>query len=215
MNGKDISNLRINYHRFSLSEKNLPENPIELFQSWFNDAVDGQIKEPNAMIISTVSEDGRPHSRVVLLKSFSEEGFEFFTNYKSLKGRNISGNPYVALTFFYDKLERQIRIEGKAQRLDSHLSDEYFHSRPRGSQIGAWVSHQSEIIASRDVLEQKLAEYESKFNSADPIPRPDFWGGFLVVPDSIEFWQGRPNRLHDRILYQKDNENWKISRLSP
>lgn len=215
MNSKDISNLRINYQRFELVEDQAPESPFTLFKAWFNDALEGNIKEPNAMILSTVI-DEKPHSRVVLLKGIPDEGFEFYTNYNSHKGKQLDQNPFAALTFFYDHLERQIRIEGVAKKLTEDQSNEYFWSRPRGSQIGAWVSEQSTEITSREALEERLKYFETKFENLDVIPRPEHWGGYVVVPDSIEFWQGRPSRLHDRLLYtlQKD-ESWKISRLSP
>lgn len=215
MNGKDISNLRINYQRFHLIESNIPDSPILLFGEWFDDAVEFKIKEPNAMVLSTVSQDNKPHSRVVLLKGYSENGFEFYTNYHSDKGIQIDQNPQVNLTFFYDHLERQIRIEGLAIKLSNEASDEYYHSRPRGSQIGAWVSEQSHQIESRETLEERDKYYQNKFKDYKIIPRPEHWGGYLVKPESIEFWQGRPNRLHDRILYTKKGNLWEIKRLSP
>jgi pyridoxamine 5'-phosphate oxidase len=214
MNNKDISNLRINYERFDLTEENVPESPFELFGLWFKDAVNGGIKEPNAMVLSTIA-DQKPHARVVLLKGFSTDGFEYYTNYRSHKGNELAQNPFSALTFFYDHLERQIRIEGSSEKLSPEVSDAYFWSRPRGSQIGAWVSKQSEVIPSREILEERLAYFEEKFKDTELIPRPEHWGGFLLKPESIEFWQGRPSRLHDRLLYQKNGDNWKISRLSP
>ena len=214
MNSKDISNLRINYERFDLTEENVPLNPFELFGLWFNDALSGGIKEPNAMVLSTISEN-KPHARVVLLKGYTTEGFEFYTNYHSHKGSELNENPNAALTFFYDALERQIRIEGKTEKLNPETSDAYFWSRPRGSQIGAWVSNQSETITSRDFLEERLAHFEEKFKETEVIPRPEHWGGYLLQPESIEFWQGRPSRLHDRLLYQKTENSWKIGRLSP
>ena len=214
MNSKDISNLRINYERFDLTEENVPLNPFELFGLWFNDALNGGIKEPNAMVLSTISEN-KPHARVVLLKGYTTEGFEFYTNYHSHKGSELNENPNAALTFFYDALERQIRIEGKTEKLNPETSDAYFWSRPRGSQIGAWVSNQSETISSRDFLEERLAHFEEKFKDVEVIPRPEHWGGYLLQPESIEFWQGRPSRLHDRLLYQKTENSWKIGRLSP
>lgn len=214
MNSKDISNLRINYERFDLTEENVPLNPFELFELWFNDALNGGIKEPNAMVLSTISEN-KPHARVVLLKGFTAEGFEFYSNYQSHKSTELDQNPNSSLTFFYDLLERQIRIEGVTEKLSTEASDTYFWSRPRGSQIGAWVSNQSEIIPSRDYLEERLSYFEEKFMDTEVIPRPPHWGGFLLKPESIEFWQGRPSRLHDRLIYQKTDNNWKIDRLSP
>jgi len=214
MNGKDISNLRIHYEKSELSEANVPNSPLDLFHTWFAEALQGGIREPNAMILSTVSEN-RPHARVVLLKGASEEGFEFYTNYNSHKGAQLANNPNAALTFFYDFMERQIRVEGVIRKLTAGQSDAYFHSRPRGSQIGAWVSHQSEKISSQQILEEKLKFYEEKFKDQPVIPRPDHWGGYLLIPESIEFWQGRPNRLHDRLLYTREGNRWEISRLSP
>lgn len=215
MNSKEISNLRVNYQRYSLNEENIPKNPIQLFNSWFEDAIEQKVKEPNAMVVSTISSDQKPHARVVLLKGFSETGFEFYTNYNSNKGKQIDQNSNVALTFFYDLLERQINIEGKAVKLSREASEAYFHSRPKGSQIGAWVSKQSSLLDSRKQLEDQDDFYKKKFKDAEIIPIPDHWGGYLVQPTSIEFWQGRPNRLHDRILYVRNGENWDLKRLSP
>jgi pyridoxamine 5'-phosphate oxidase len=214
MNNKDISNLRIHYDKSALSEEQAPLSPFPLFEFWFNEAREGGIREPNAMVLSTVS-DNKPHARVVLLKGASEAGFEFYTNYNSNKGKQLSQNPFATLTFFYDLLEKQIRIEGQVQKLSHEASDAYFHSRPRGSQIGAWVSDQSQTIPSAAFLNEKLEAYEKKFESQEIIPRPPHWGGFLLVPDCIEFWQGRPNRLHDRLLYTRSGQNWILERLSP
>ncbi len=215
MNGKDISNLRIHYEKSELSEENAPVSPFILFQTWFSDALAGGIPEPNAMVLSTVR-DNRPHARVVLLKGVSDLGFEFYTNYSSHKGVELAGNPHAALTFFYDRIERQIRVEGTVSRLSEAESDAYFHSRPRGSQIGAWVSAQSSVIESQQILEEKQRHYEEKFKDLEEIPRPEHWGGYLLQPDRIEFWQGRPNRLHDRLLYSREgDQEWAISRLSP
>ncbi|ADQ17147.1 Pyridoxamine 5'-phosphate oxidase [Leadbetterella byssophila DSM 17132] len=214
MNNKDISNLRIHYDKSALSEEQATLSPFTLFELWFNEAKEGGIREPNAMVLSTVS-DNKPHARVVLLKGASEAGFEFFTNYNSNKGKQLSQNPFASLTFFYDLLEKQVRIEGQVQKLNHEASDAYFHSRPRGSQIGAWVSDQSQTIPSAAFLNEKLEAYEKKFESQEIIPRPPHWGGFLLVPDSIEFWQGRPNRLHDRLLYTRSGQNWILERLSP
>lgn len=214
MNSKDISNLRIHYEKSGLYEANAPASPLELFHAWFSEALQGGIREPNAMVLSTVAEN-RPHARVVLLKGATGEGFEFYTNYNSHKGTQLATNPYGALTFFYDIMERQIRVEGGIRKLNAEQSDAYFHSRPRGSQVGAWVSHQSEKISSQQELEEKQQFYEEKFKDLEIIPRPEHWGGYILIPESVEFWQGRPNRLHDRLLYTWDGDKWKISRLSP
>ena len=214
MNGKDISNFRVNYDKFELNELNLPKSPHTMFQMWFEDAINVGIKEPNALVLSTLL-DNKPHARVVLLKGQSEKGFEFYTNYHSHKAQQLAACPFAAITFFYDILERQIRIEGKVKKLSPEESDAYFWSRPRGSQIGAWVSNQSQTIPSREILEENVQHFESKFKDLEVIPRPEHWGGYVLVPEEIEFWQGRPSRLHDRILYSKTDDSWKISRLSP
>ena len=213
---KDLSNYRRSYNKGALLESDVPENPIELFRNWFIE-IDEHFPEDetNAMTISTIGLDGFPKSRVVLLKQFTYEGFIFYTNYNSEKGKAINANPNVCLSFFWHGAERQIIIKGKAEKIAENLSDGYFESRPRGSQLGALVSNQSEIVENRDSLETKLIELEEEYKDKE-IPRPKFWGGFIVKPIEIEFWQGRPNRLHDRIRYQLDNEyNWIIKRLSP
>jgi pyridoxamine 5'-phosphate oxidase len=212
----DLSHYRKNYERNPLLRKNVPENPMELFQSWFYeaDAEDG-IEEANVMSLSTLGLDGYPKTRIVLLKRFTWEGFVFFSNYNSEKGRAIEKDPRVSINFFWHSLERQIVIKGKAEKLAENLSDGYFDTRPEGSKLGAWASDQSEEIDSREALDQKLSEMEKRFFNQE-IPRPPHWGGYLVRPESMEFWQGRPNRMHDRIRYvlQEDYE-WKISRLQP
>ncbi len=213
---KDLSNYRKSYKKHELLLKDVPENPIELFQKWFYE-IDQHFPEDetNAMTLATNGLDGFPMSRVVLLKKYTYEGFIFYTNYNSEKGKAIANNPNVCLSFFWHGAERQIIIKGTAEKIAENLSDGYFESRPRGSQLGAIVSNQSEIIQSRDVLENKLKKLEKRFEGKN-IPRPNFWGGFIVKPIEIEFWQGRANRLHDRIKYRlKLDYNWEIKRLSP
>lgn len=198
-----------------LSEKNADKNPIKQFGSWMQLALEKEVNEPNAMNLSTVNKKGRPSSRIVLLRGFDNSGFVFYTNYMSKKGAELLSNPYAALTFFWAELEKQVRIEGKTFKISKIRSDAYFRSRPRESQIGAWASYQSSELKSRDELEKKVINLTEKYNGK-PIPRPPHWGGYYLVPDKFEFWQGRSNRLHDRILYQKQKGNkWKVSRLSP
>lgn len=213
---KDLSDYRKSYEKSELIEDAIPENPLELFQKWFYEieATDS-IDEPNAMTIATQGLDGYPKSRVVLMKKFTYEGFIFYTNYNSEKGKAIEKNPVVCLSFFWPTLERQVIIKGKAEKVAENLSDGYFESRPRGSQLGALVSNQSEVVPSRAFLEDEMKKLEKEWEGKE-IERPKYWGGYLVRPSSIEFWQGRPNRLHDRIRYslQKDY-NWKIERLAP
>ena len=209
-----ISALRSEYTLSGLDVADVSSEPIAQFRQWFDAALQANVPEPNAMHVSTVTKEGRPDGRIVLLKDVSAEGFVFYTNYESRKGRELTNHPFATLTFFYPELERQIRIEGRVERVSAEESDAYFGSRPRGSQIGAWVSHQSEVIPNRDVLEKRQLELEARFAN-QPIPRPPHWGGLRVVPDAVEFWQGRPSRLHDRIRYRKAGEEWVIERLSP
>lgn len=213
---QDLSNKRQVYKKDELLEANLPENPMELFRNWYNEAdSNAMISEANAMSISTIEENFRPRSRMVLLKKFTWEGFIFYTNYNSRKGKAITENNEVCLHFFWHQLEKQIIISGKAEKIAQNLSDGYFSERPRGSQLGAIVSPQSQVIPNRDFLEEKLGELE-KSTEGKELQRPDFWGGFIAKPYQIEFWQGRPNRLHDRILYTlQDDFSWKIERLAP
>lgn len=213
---KDLSNFRQIYSLDELLEKDILQNPIEQFQKWFFEAQNSDTeREVNAMSVATLGKDGFPKTRVVLLKKYTHEGFIFYSNYLSEKGKAIEENPHICLSFFWAGLERQVIIKGIAEKLAENLSDGYFESRPRGSQLGAIVSEQSSIIPSREYLQEKLSLLEKKYENQD-IPRPAFWGGYLVKPISIEFWQGRPNRLHDRIRYSlTDTYDWKIERLSP
>lgn len=212
----DLSNYRKSYEKSELLETNLPEDPINLFNRWFHEVEDfGGVDEVNAMTVATLGLDGFPKSRVVLLKKFNEEGFIFYTNYNSEKGKAILNNPHICLSFFWPTVERQIIIKGIAEKTADVISDNYFASRPDGSKLGAIVSPQSEVIPNREFLENNLKALEKEWEGKE-ILRPAHWGGFLVRPVEVEFWQGRPNRLHDRIRYQLTNEyDWKIDRLSP
>ncbi|WP_353133344.1 pyridoxamine 5'-phosphate oxidase [Pseudopedobacter sp.] len=211
----NIRDLRQDYKSSSLSESDVAKNPIDQFALWFNHAIETHILEPNAMTIATVNEEGFPGTRVVLLKEFDQEGFTFFTNYNSQKGRDMERNPKVSLLFFWVELERQVRIEGIAKKISAEASEDYFHSRPHGSQLGAHASPQSTVIPNRDFLEDNLKSLEDKFKDSE-VPKPEYWGGYKIYPKSIEFWQGRSNRLHDRIKYTLTGDNnWKIERLAP
>lgn len=211
----DIGHLRVKYTTKGLDVKDLDANPLKQFEIWFNDAINEQLLEPNAFSLATVGNDMMPSIRTVLLKIFDEKGFVFFTNYKSTKAKQIEENPKAAALFAWLELERQVKIEGSIEKIPTGDSLKYFLSRPKGSQLGAWVSHQSEIISSRSLLEQKFDEIKRKFVKGE-IPFPSFWGGYAIKPTKIEFWQGGQDRLHDRFLYelQKDG-SWTISRLAP
>jgi pyridoxamine 5'-phosphate oxidase len=209
-----IADIRKDYQLKSLSEFEVNDNPFSQFTSWWDEAVQSEIVEVNAMTLSTITKEGRPSSRIVLLKGFDAKGFVFFSNYNSNKGEQISSNNHVSLLFFWKELERQIRIDGVCSKVSAEESDTYFHSRPIGSRLGAWASPQSEKIQDREVLVQRLASVTQEFG-LENVPRPPHWGGYQVVPTRIEFWQGRSNRLHDRILYEQQELSWQISRLAP
>lgn len=213
---KDLSTYRKSYEKEELLEDNCPENPMELFQKWFINADESDtVEETNAMTIATIGVDGFPKNRVVLLKKYTWEGFIFYTNYNSEKGKAIANNNNLSISFFWPALEQQIIIKGKAEKIPENLSDGYFESRPDGSKLGAWASNQSSVVASREELENQLKHYEEKFEGTEII-RPNHWGGYIVKPISIEFWQGRPNRLHDRIRYTLlEDFSWKLERLAP
>lgn len=213
---QNLHNYRKSYEAAALLRKDLDENPLQQFRKWFYEVdASNTIDEANAMSISTIGEDGFPKTRVVLLKSYDENGFVFYTNYQSEKGRALQANPKTCLSFFWPTLERQVIIKGTAEKVPEHVSDNYFSSRPLGSQLGALASDQSQVIPNRSVLEEKLKALEKEYQHTSPN-RPASWGGFLVRPISMEFWQGRPNRLHDRFLYTlQDDFNWNIERLAP
>ncbi|MDV7139294.1 pyridoxamine 5'-phosphate oxidase [Maribacter sp. TH_r10] len=213
---KDLSNYRKSYEKSALMEDAISDNPMELFQKWFYEVeASNTVDEANSMNVSTIGLDGFPKNRVVLLKRYTYEGFIFYTNYESEKGKAIAANPKVCLSFFWHSMERQVIIKGTAEKISENLSDGYFESRPDGSKLGAIVSNQSEVIPSRSVLENGLKSLEDQYKGKE-IPRPHYWGGYLVRPVSMEFWQGRPNRLHDRIRFSlQEDFDWKIERLAP
>jgi pyridoxamine 5'-phosphate oxidase len=207
--------MRKEYMARGLSETEADADPIRQFGTWFDEAVAANLLEPNAMALATATPDGRPSVRMVLLKGFDETGFIFYANYESRKGRELAANPRAALDLFWVELERQVRIEGRVEQVSAEQSDAYFHSRPRGSQLGAAASRQSEPLPSREPLERRAADLEAQFAERE-IPRPDYWGGYRVVPEVVEFWQGRANRLHDRLRYSRQPDGgWSIERLSP
>jgi pyridoxamine 5'-phosphate oxidase len=212
---KDIAHIRKDYTKTSLDVKSVSKDPIQQFDHWFREAVTAEVPEPNAMTLATVNAEGRPSTRVVLLKGVENGKFVFFTNYQSNKGQELDQNPACSLTFWWPELERQICLEGVASRIDAKRSEEYFQSRPRGSQVGAWASPQSSMINDRSILEERVKQMEEKFKGLEKLPKPHQWGGFEIDPLMIEFWQGRPSRLHDRILFTKVDGVWRIDRLAP
>lgn len=212
---RNIADIRKDYQMQTLLENDVDQNPFVQFNTWWDDAVKSEVDEINAMTLATASPEAMPSARTVLLKSMSEEGFVFFTNYNSAKGRELLVNPHACLLFFWQALERQVKISGSVEKVSEAESDEYFNSRPAGSKIGAWASPQSSSIASRLIIEENITKYQAEFGEGE-IPRPAHWGGFIVKPNLFEFWQGRPSRLHDRIQYSKEpGGSWKIERLAP
>ncbi|KST67668.1 pyridoxamine 5'-phosphate oxidase [Mastigocoleus testarum] len=212
---RTVADLRKDYTLQELNETEVDPNPVIQFQKWFDQVCSVDIPEPNAMTVATVSSEGKPSARMVLLKDYDGRGFVFYTNYNSRKGQELIANPHAALVFWWAQLERQVRITGSVEKISAQESDEYFHSRPFNSRLGAWTSNQSEIVSSRQTLEQRLRELQAKYQDLE-VPRPPHWGGFRVIPAEIEFWQGRSSRLHDRLLYSRhDDDTWEIERLSP
>lgn len=209
-----LAKLRSDYSKMELDENRINKNPILQFEQWLKEAIDTGVIEPNAMTLSTVNTEGKPSSRIVLLRDISDLGFIFYTNYNSRKGKEITENNFAALNFFWPQLERQVRVEGNLEKVSEAISDAYFNSRPHESKVGAWVSNQSEIIKNRKDLEDEFSKSAAQY-SGKTVPRPAHWGGYLLKPNTVEFWQGRPNRLHDRIQYILTENKWLISRLAP
>ena len=213
-NKLEIDSIRKEYTQESLDTQDVDQNPITQFKKWLEEAIQAEVLEPTAMTVSTVSKEGKPHSRILLLKGLDERGMVFYSNFESEKGQDMRTNPFVGLNFFWAELERQVRVEGKVSQISQEESETYFKSRPRGSQIGAWVSPQSQEIPSRDFLEERIKEISAKYEGQD-VPMPAHWGGYLLKVNKLEFWQGRPSRLHDRIVYQLEGDKWRIFRLAP
>ncbi|SEK55687.1 pyridoxamine 5'-phosphate oxidase [Parapedobacter koreensis] len=211
----DMAAIRVEYEMGQLNEDGILPDAIAQFRKWFDEAIERQVMEPNAMTLSTVSTTGRPSSRIVLLKQLDDSGFGFFTNYQSQKGMELATNPYAALLFFWPELQRQVRVAGRVEKMSAALSETYFQSRPKGNKLGSVASPQSQEIAGRDVLDAHLAQLEAQYQDTEYIPRPTHWGGYWLVPDSLEFWQGGRSRLHDRLVYEKQGEHWTIKRLAP
>ena len=209
----DLKNMRLNYEQGQLLESNIDLNPFNQFKKWFDQAVEAKTIEPNAMTLATATKDGIPSARIVLLKEFDETGFVFFTNYDSRKGKELNDNPFAAILIWWREFERQVRIEGKIEKISRKESEEYFNQRPLKSRYGALVSNQSQIVENREALEKRFSELEKQFGEKPPTP--ENWGGYRLIPVKFEFWQGRESRLHDRICYQRENNNWKIFRLQP
>lgn len=209
-----INTLRHDFSKQTLTEKDVDGSPIVQFEKWFKEAVNAKVNEPNAMTVCTATSEGKPSARILLLRNFNEDGFVFYTNYNSRKGEEIKNNPNCALLFFWPELERQVRIEGILTLQSAKESDKYFETRPRGSKLGAWTSEQSSVVANRTALESEFEKMSNRFPD-EKIPRPENWGGYVLKPSNIEFWQGRPSRLHDRILYRLENSKWIIERLAP
>ena len=212
---RDIAAIRKDYVQHELSKSQVNANPVEQFRLWLNEALKSEVNEPTAMTVSTVSSQGIPSSRILLLKDVKPDGFVFYTNYQSHKAKELESNPSVALNFFWPELERQVRIQGSAEKISKAESEAYFQSRPKNSQIGAWASPQSSVISNREILEEREKTLHEKFQHQEVLPKPEQWGGYIVRPFLIEFWQGRASRLHDRIVYTLDNQQWKTYRLAP
>ncbi|WP_246022648.1 pyridoxamine 5'-phosphate oxidase [Filimonas effusa] len=209
-----IADIRTDYSLKTLDESVIAPDAIDQFTTWWNEAIDSEIEEANVTTVATATKDGIPDARIILLKSYDKKGFVFFTNYNSVKAQELAENPKASMIFFWKELQRQVRVFGTVEKISAADNDEYFNSRPEGSRIGAWASPQSHVIADRTILDQKIEAVKAEF-AGKPIPRPEFWGGYLIKPETVEFWQGRSSRLHDRIKYTRQNNNWKIERLAP